>query len=142
MNMKKPMIVEEYITLTPLEDGTPVAATFRFDSTIPYEVSISFLDGDLPVTYVIDRRTLAKGLDESQTGHHVLVGPHSKNKLKTILVFTPSREQGGGRSFGTYASKRSIWRFIAITLVHVPWKREKEHLDLDGLAARLLGATS
>ncbi|MET7339139.1 SsgA family sporulation/cell division regulator [Nonomuraea sp. NPDC005650] len=139
--MKKPVIVEEFVTLRPLEDGTPVMAAFRFDSTLPYEVSIAFFDGDLPVTYVIDRQTLTNGLEVSQTGHHVLVGPHSKNKLRTVLVFTPGHEQGGGASFGMYAAKRGLWRFIARTMAAVPFDREEDHLDLDAVAARLLGVS-
>ncbi len=121
--------------VVPAERALPVDATLTFSSADPYAVTATFhVDSEDPVRWTFARDLLAGGLERPCGEGDVAVWPAMSADGSVVCI---SLNAPNGHAL-LEARCADVAEFVAETYSLVPAGRESEHLDLEGMFARLL----
>lgn len=130
--------VSQQVALTCVDDrGTSAAVdtVFGYVRSDPYAVTITFRSaaGDLPWSFARD--LLVAGVGAPAGIGDVHVWPSVSDQGRAVLTLELASPDG---RLLARARADEVHRFLTRTLALVPAGTESDHLDLDGLVARLL----
>jgi hypothetical protein len=117
--------------------STPLAASFSYDATDPYAVSILFKGDPVPVRWTFARELLIEGFYEPTGDGDVHVWPclsASGNAVVILELNSPSGE------VLVQVSSRAVSSFIHQMIAAVPVGAEADLLDFDDELTELLSA--
>lgn len=134
-----PMSVTRTLTLELIDAtgaATPLSAELCYDKSDPYAVAARFSAGDdVSVRWVFARDLLAEGLYEPTGDGDVHVWPCLDAHGRAVVIIELSSPDGEAL---LQASTAEVCEFLLRAEAVVPKGTEAEHLDVDGLLARLL----
>lgn len=121
-------------------DRQPINAMLRYDIGDPFAVTLAFVDdkGRQTVSYLFGRALLIDGLEGLAGEDLILIGPHEADGF-TVVTLTPEHD---AIPMEFHVATSVLRKFVEATCRWVPLGREIDHLDLDGLVARLLEVAS
>lgn len=110
-------------------------ASFSYDSTDPYAVTMAFHTGDTLIPWQFARDLLDRGLTMPYGDGDVHLWPSLDYQGHAVLVIELSSDTG---EFRAQARSRDVMRFLQRSYEIVPEGQESEYVDLDGLVADLM----
>lgn len=110
-------------------------ASFSYDSTDPYAVTIEFSTGNTRIPWQFARDLLDRGLTMPYGDGDVHMWPSLDYQGHAVLVIELSSDTG---EFRAQARSRDVMRFLQRSYEIVPAGDESEHVDLDSLVDELL----
>lgn len=117
--------------------STPLEASFEFDPSDPFAVSILFKAEPVPVRWTFARDLLIEGFYEPTGDGDVHVWPCLSAEGNAVVILELNSPNG---EVLVQVSSRAVSSFIHQMLAVVPQGNEAELLDFDAELAQLLSA--
>jgi hypothetical protein len=114
-------------------------ARFEYETGDPWAVWIRFGEQQSSIRWALSRHLLAEGLTDPAGDGDVQLWPGTDKDGHSVVVM--EFRSPDGRLIAE-APPRDVYRFLTRSLAVVPAGSEAQHLDLDGLIADLLDASS
>ncbi len=112
-------------------------ASFSYDSTDPYGVTIEFCTGDTKIPWQFSRDLLDRGLTMPYGDGDVHLWPSLDFQGHAVTVIELTSDTG---EFQAQARSRDVLRFLQRSYEIVPEGHESEYVDIDGLVGDLLAS--
>lgn len=128
---------EVILELTGPHGSVPVEAELRYDPRDPYAVTVAFLVGAAPVTWVFGRELLMRGVSEPAGEGDVLVSPSLDPEGRAVIVLVLRSTSGEAV---VQLEAQDVLAFL-VRSTRVVWPgTESEHVCADeAIAAILVG---